>query len=65
MAEETFEIDPKDHFLEMINAFCLEISGKKKSSVNFESDLLNQAKTMEAHRISSNEKRFVCLDEIK
>jgi len=63
--EETFEIDPKDHFLEMINAFCLEISGKKKSSVNFESDLLNQAKTMEAHRISSNEKRFVSLDEIK
>jgi len=63
--EETFEINPSDHFLEMINTFCLEISGDKKSSVNFENDLLNQAKTMEAHRISSQEKRFVSLDEIK
>ena len=49
---------------EMIDAFCLEISGNKKSSFNFEEELENQAKVMEAHRISSNEKRFVSLDEI-
>jgi hypothetical protein len=48
----------------MIDAFCLEISGNKKSSFNFEEELENQAKVMEAHRISSNEKRFVSLDEI-
>jgi hypothetical protein len=53
-----------DHFTEMINEFCLEISGNKKSSFNFEEELKNQAKVMDAHRISSNEKRFVSLDEI-
>ena len=63
--EETFEISPKDHFLEMIDVFCSEISGSKNSSINFENDLLNQAKTMEAHRMSANEKRLVSLDEIK
>ena len=27
---ETLEVNPNDHFLEMINAFCLEIQGRKK-----------------------------------
>ena len=31
---------------------------------NFEEDILNQAKVLEAHRISNNERRFVTLDEI-
>ena len=62
---ENYEINPTDHFLEMINAFCLEISGKKKSSFSFEQELENQAKVMELHRISSRENRFVSLDEIK
>ena len=31
---------------------------------NFEEDLKNQARVMEAHRVSSEEKRFVYLDEI-
>ena len=61
---ENYQINAVDHFTEMINAFCLEISGNKKSSFNFEEELENQAKVMEAHRISSNEKRFVSLDEI-
>jgi len=61
---ENYQINAADHFTEMINAFCLEISGDKKSSFNFEEELKNQAKVMEAHRISSNEKRFVSLDEI-
>ena len=59
-----FEIKPKNHFLEMIDNFCLEIQGKNKYSFNFESEFKNQAKVMEAHRISSNENRFVTLDEI-
>ena len=62
---ETLEVNPNDHFLEMINAFCLEISGKKKSSFSFEQELENQAKVMELHRISSRENRFVSLDELK
>ena len=61
---ENYQINAVDHFTEMINAFCLEISGNKKSSFNFEEELKNQAKVMDAHRISSNEKRFVSLDEI-
>jgi len=48
----------------MIDTFCLEINGNKKSLFNFEEELVNQAKVMEAHRISSNEKRFVSLNEI-
>ena len=62
---ETFEQKPIDHFLEMIDSFCKEINGERKSTFNFETDLLNQAKVMEAHRISSKEKRFVELNEIK
>ena len=61
---ENYQINAVDHFTEMINAFCLEISGNKKFSFNFEEELKNQAKVMDAHRISSNEKRFVSLDEI-
>ena len=61
---ENFKINPMDHFLEMINDFCLEISNQKKSLFNFEEDFKNQAKVMEAHRISSNKKKMVFLDEI-
>jgi len=62
--EENYKINPVDHFLEMINTFCLEITGKKKSILNFEQELENQAKVMEAHRISNKENRFVSLTEI-
>ena len=43
---KTFEIEPKDHFLEMLDAFCMEITGIKKAPFNFEQELLNQARTM-------------------
>ena len=61
---ENYEINAADHFSEMINMFCSEINSSEKSSFNFEEELENQAKVMEAHRISSSEKRFVNLDEI-
>ena len=61
---ETFDINPANHFSIMIDTFCQEITGDKKSSFNFEEELKNQAKVMEAHRVSSEEKRFVSLDEI-
>ncbi|MDC0170558.1 Gfo/Idh/MocA family oxidoreductase [Candidatus Nitrosopelagicus sp.] len=44
---ETFEIEPKDHFLDMLDTFCMEITGTKKASFNFEQELLKQAKVME------------------
>ncbi len=44
---ETFEIEPKDHFLEMLDTFCMEITGTKKAPFDFEQDLLNQAKIIE------------------
>ena len=45
---EIFEIQPKDHFLEMLDTFCMEILGTKKAPFDFEQELLNQAKTIEA-----------------
>ena len=48
----------------MINTFCQEITGEKKSPFNFEEELKNQARVMQAHRVSAEEKRFVCLNEI-
>jgi len=48
----------------MINAFCLEVQGRKKIAYDIEKDLIDQARVMEAHRISSEEKRFIPLDEI-
>lgn len=45
---EIFEIQPKDHFLEMLDTFCMEITGTKKAPFDFEQELLNQAKAMQA-----------------
>ena len=45
---EIFEIEPKDHFLEMIDTFCLEITGIKNAPFNFEQELLNQSKVLSA-----------------
>ncbi len=59
-----FEIPPTDHFLKMINSFCMEITNKKKSQFNFEEDLLNQAKVMTAHRLSNSTHKEVWLSEI-
>ena len=44
---ETFEIEPKDHFLEMLDTFCMEIAGTKKALFDFEQDLLNQANVVD------------------
>lgn len=62
---DNYKINPTDHFLEMINSFCFDIQNKNKSQINFEKELENQAKVMEAHRLSNQEKRFVNLDEIQ
>ncbi len=51
---EIFEIEPKDHFLEMLDTFCMEIAGIKKAPFNFEQELLNQARVMFAASSSAN-----------
>jgi len=58
------EIDANDHFKIMIETFCSELQGNKISDYNFEDDLLNQARTMEALRISHKEQRVVYISDI-
>ena len=61
---EVFEIQPKDHFLEMLDIFSMEIIGKKISELNFEQELLNQAKVMQAHRDSAISQKTIYLSEL-
>ena len=63
--KEIIEIPSSDHFLKMIDIFCMEIIGKGENSFNFEEELLNQAKVMEAHRLSNSNHKEVWLSEIK
>jgi len=58
-------IDPVNHFQLMVESFSDEIIKSNSCKYNFEEDLLNQAKVMEACRISNNEKRYVETKEIK
>ena len=61
----TISIQKVDHFEIMIDSFCNELKNPKTSSYNFEEDLINQAKVMEAARLSNKEKRFVEIKEIE
>jgi len=61
---EIFEISPTDHFLKMVDTFCMEVAEGKKSPFNFEQELLNQAKVMEAHRLSARTHNLEWLEEI-
>ena len=49
----------------MINVFANELKTSNTSLFDFEKDLLNQAKVMEAARISEKEKRYVAINEIQ
>jgi xylose dehydrogenase (NAD/NADP) len=59
------EINPSNHYKIMIDIFCQELKGKKYHVFNFEEDLINQAKIMEALRLSHKENRVVKINEIK
>ena len=61
---EEFSVDPHNHFLLMIDSFCMQVSGNSISNFNFEEDLINQAKIMDAARISHKENRSVHISEI-
>ena len=57
--EKNILIQPANHFKLMIESFSKEILMKENSSFNFEDDLLNQAKVMEACRMSSKKNKFI------
>ena len=61
---EIIKVEPTDHFLKMIDIFCMEITGSEKAPFNFEEELLNQAKVMEAHRLSNLSHKEKHLDDI-
>jgi predicted dehydrogenase len=63
--QDKISIDAVDHFQIMVSSFCDELQNPNSSKYNFENDLLNQARVMEAARISHNEKRYVMVDEVK
>lgn len=58
-------IEVADQFNIMVDIFSRTITGKIVEPFNFENDLIEQAKLMEAIRISGNEKRLVYLSEIE
>ena len=59
------KIEPTDHFKNMIDIFCQEIQKKEEDSINFEEDLLNQAKLLEAIRESSKKNTIISLLDIQ
>lgn len=63
--ENTLSIESVDHFELMINSFSNELKNPGTSSYNFEDDLLNQAKVMNAARVSYKERRYVEINEIQ
>ena len=63
--QDKISINVADHFEIMISSFINELQKPNSSSYNFESDLLNQARVMEAARVSYNEKRYVMINEIQ
>ena len=63
--DEEILIEPVNHFQLMIESFSDEINKLNSNKFNFEEDLLNQAKVMEACRVSNNEKRYVEIKEIE
>jgi len=53
-----------NHFLLMVDSFCREITGEQHSNFDFEKDLINQSKVLEAARISHKESRIVEISEL-
>lgn len=58
-------IKPQNHFLLMVDGFCKEILGMESATFDFESDLLKQARVMQAARMANTKNRFVEISEIK
>jgi len=65
--DQIFEtiINPVDQFKIMFDTFCNVIIKKIENPYDFERDLLDQAKLMEAIRVSNEEKRLISLSDIQ
>lgn len=61
---EEISVGAHNHFLMMIDAFCEGIKSRSESRFNFEEDLLNQARIMDAARLSHKESRSIQISEI-
>ena len=61
---ESITIESANHFEIMLDAFHNEINNAGTSKYDFEMDLLNQARVLEACRTSHNEQRIVKISEI-
>lgn len=59
------KIQQADHFLLMLDAFSNELLSKNSSNFNFENDLLQQARVMEAARLSAKKNRTIRISDIK
>ena len=57
-------VEPEDHFRLMEDDFCREIFNQCINKKNFESDLLNQARVLEAARMSNREGRIIKISEL-
>ena len=57
-------IEPESPFRLIVEDFCREILNRGKSEKNFESDLLAQARALEAARLSNREGRIVKISEL-
>ena len=57
------KLQSANHFVLMIDKFCNQIN-KNEKRINFEKDLIIQAKILEAARISAKKNRIIKLSEI-
>lgn len=61
---EEISVGSHNHYLLMIDSLCRQIGGESASGFNFEEDLINQAKIMDAARMSHKENRSITVSEI-
>jgi D-xylose 1-dehydrogenase (NADP+, D-xylono-1,5-lactone-forming) len=61
---EEFSVGAHNHYLLLIDSFCRQVSENLISHFNFEEDLINQAKIMDAARMSHKENRSITVSEI-
>ena len=62
---EEFSVGSHNHYLLMIDSFCRQVSENSILNFNFEEDLINQAKIMDAARISHKENCSIAVSEIR
>lgn len=62
---QEFSVGSHNHFLLMIDSFCMQIIGESTSNFDFEEDMINQARIMDAARISHKENRSITISEVR